>query len=307
MVTIEDLRMMCALQGAKSLAAAARLLDLTPPALTMRLKRIEATLGRPLVRRGTRGVEFTEDGRLLASEAVEVIDRLDSLQAALRGESHAMEGSLRVVAPFGFGRAYVTAIVTKFHASYPAIRVTLQLSESPMQEAASSDLVIHIGALRDSSWVKYTLAENRRLLCASPGFMSRLGRRLAHPNELLGLPCLCLRENDEDVVRWKFDRQAGPGERQQSASIRVTGPLASNDGGVVTQWAVTGLGIMVRSEWEVVPLLKSGKLVTLLDEWELESAPVLALTPVRARSSLRLQRFIDSCRSALEPSPWRSR
>lgn len=306
MVALDDLKMMRALQGVKSLAAAARVLDLTPPALTMRLKRLEAELQRVLVVRGPRGISLTDDGALLAAESVELVDRLEGIPAMLGVAGHAVTGSLRVVAPFGFGRAYMAQIVADFRAAHPALRVNLHLSESPMAEVANSDVVIHIGALKDSGWVQYRLAPNRRVLCASPGFASRLRAKPVQPTDLLDLPCLTLKENDEDVVRWRMNPvKAADAARAPAEVIRVSGPLSSNDGGVVTRWALAGLGVMVRSEWEVAPLIRDGRLVRLMEDWEFDDAPVLALTPVRARTSARLQRFIESCRDYLDPAPWR--
>lgn len=87
--------------------------------------------------------------------------------------------------------------------------------------------------------------------------------------------------------------------------MRVKGPLASNDGTVITRWALDGLGIMVRSEWEAAPLISHGNLVRLLPEWRLEPAPIMALVPTRKGLSLRQRRFVETARAALDPAPWR--
>ncbi|MBF9264701.1 LysR family transcriptional regulator [Paracidovorax cattleyae] len=309
MIELDDLRMIRALGSCGSLAGAARLLDLTPPALTVRLKRLEASLGIHLAVRGARGITFTDEGRRLLEEAKEVLERVESLPGRVGSEARAMAGRLRVAAPFGFGRQYMARIVRAMHLAHPALSVALQLSEHPLRDAAAHDVVIHIGMPKDSSWVGHLLAPNDRVLCASPAFVRRLHTPLTHPSQLADQPCLCLAENDEDVTRWRFlpsaAGQEGPAPRK-GVSVRVAGRLSSNDGTVVTQWTLDGLGIVARSEWEAGPLITEGRLVRLLPGWHLEAAPVMALTPVRNGVPARLRVFIEACRAALDPVPWRA-
>lgn len=307
MIELDDLRMIRALQGCGSLAGAARLLDLTPPALTVRLKKLEETLGVHLAVRGARGITFTDEGRRLLEEAIDVLERVETLPERVGSESHAMAGQLRVVAPFGFGRQYMAGIVRDIHLAHPSLSIALHLSDNPLRDAAAHDVVIHIGVLKDSSWVGHPLAPNHRVLCASPAFVEHLDAPLTHPSQVKDQRCLCLKENDEDLTRWRFTQDASKPEARKVIAIRVAGPLSSNDGEIVTQWALDGLGIMSRSEWEAGPLIADGRLVRLLPDWHMEDAPVLALTPVRKGASARLRLFIEACKTALQPVPWRPR
>ena len=218
-----------------------------------------------------------------------------------------MRGHLRVVAPFGFGREHIAPVVRGLHLAHPELTVMLTLSENPMAQAAANDVVVHIGAVKDSSWVGHLLAPNERLLCASPAFVRGMGEKLTHPSQLEKYPCLCLTENDDRMTRWRFtSSQAKDASRARKVtSVRVDGALASNDGAVVTRWAVDGLGIIVRSEWDAAPLVASGALVRLLPDWSLDPAPVMALVPTRKGASARLRRFIEAAKGALEPVPWR--
>jgi len=306
MVDLDDLRMMRALGKSASLAGAARMMDLTPPALTVRLRRLEESLGVHLAVRGARGITLTDEGRRLLEEAVDVLERVEALPERVGGEAHSMAGRLRVAAPFGFGRQYMARIVRDIHLAHPSLSIALYLSDNPLRDATTHDVVIHIGPLKDSSWVGHLLAPNDRVLCASPAFVQRLKEPLTHPSQLEGQVCLCLKENDEDLTRWRFTQGRGISKTQRKVmGIRVVGPLSSNDGGVVTQWALDGLGIMVRSEWEAAPLIAAGRLVRLLPEWHMEEAPVLALTPTRKGASARLRLFVEACKAALQPVPWR--
>ncbi|WP_231408750.1 LysR family transcriptional regulator [Ralstonia solanacearum] len=305
MVDLDDLRMFRALGVSRSLAAAARLLDVTPPALTVRMRRLEARLGVSLVVREPRGVSFTDEGQRLLQEATALLERLESLPQQVSGQAAGVSGNLRIVAPFGFGRRYIAPIVRDLHRDHPKLTITLHLSDNPLAEMSGADIVIHIGEARDSSWVGHPLAPNERVLCASPACLARLPP-ITHPSELAHLPCLCLRENDEDVTRWRFtEATAGRGRAGQVVNVRVSGALSSNDGTVISDWAADGLGVMVRSEWDAAPLLAAGNLVRLLPGWALKPAPVMALVPTRKGISPRQRLFLEAARRALDPVPWR--
>ncbi|AOK27386.1 LysR family transcriptional regulator [Burkholderia ubonensis] len=302
MLDLEDLRLVRAIGASRSLASAARLLDLTPPAVTIRLQRMEERLGARLAVRKSNGISLTDEGQRLYQEALDILERVEALPIHISGEHGEVQGTLRVVAPFGFGRKYVSRIVRDVQLAHPKLEISLHLSESPLTHAPGADVVVHIGTLKSSSWVGYPLAPNERFLCASPAYARRI-KALNHPADLARCNCLCLRENDEDVPRWRFSQEGDP---RRSTVIRVAGALSSNDGTVITEWALAGLGIVERSEWDVAPLLADGKLVRLLPDWRLPSAPVTALLPSRTGRSVRQRIFLETAKQFLSPPPWRN-
>ncbi|GBH23553.1 LysR family transcriptional regulator [Burkholderia vietnamiensis] len=307
MLDLEDLRLVRAIGASRSLASAARLLDLTPPAVTLRLQRMEARLEVRLAVRQSKGIALTDEGQRLYQEAVAILERVEALPLSLSGDHGDVQGTLRVGAPFGVGRKYVGRIVRDVQRAHPKLEISLHLSESPLTGASGADVVIHVGSLKSSSWIGYPLAPNERFLCASPGYARRIGA-LSHPSDLARYDCLCLRENDEDIVRWRFSQAGdGEGDARRSAVIRVTGALSSNDGTGITDWALAGLGIVERSEWDVAPLLASGKLVRLLPDWHLPPAPVTALLPSRTGRSARQRVFLKAATQFLAPPPWRAK
>ncbi|KWO90584.1 LysR family transcriptional regulator [Burkholderia ubonensis] len=302
MLDLEDLRLVRAIGASRSLASAARLLDLTPPAVTIRLQRMEERLSARLAVRKSNGISLTDEGQRLYQEALDILERVEALPIHISGEHGEVQGTLRVVAPFGFGRKYVSRIVRDVQLAHPKLEISLHLSESPLTHASGADVVVHIGTLKSSSWVGYPLAPNERFLCASPAYARRI-KALNHPADLARYNCLCLRENDEDVPRWCFSQEGDP---RRSTVIRVAGALSSNDGTVITEWALAGLGIVERSEWDVAPLLADGKLVRLLPDWRLPSAPVTALLPSRTGRSVRQRIFLETAKQFLSPPPWRN-
>lgn len=301
MISLDDLRFVAALSRTGSLSAAARALDVTPPALSMRLKRLEASLEANLVVRNSRGLRFTPEGEQLVEEARSILSRVEGLADSLRGGAFA--GSLRVVAPFGFGRVHVAPVIAAFARDYPQVRATLDLAEAPWNGNVEADVVVHIGAIRDSSWIAHLLARNARWVCASPAYLKRCGTPV-HPGDLAQHACLSVRENEEDVTLWRYKDLDASSRRWEP--LRVSPTLTSNNGEVVRAWAAAGLGIALRSEWDVAPSIKRGDLRRLFPSYEFEGADILALVPARRGVSARVSHFVECLKARFQPkTPWR--
>jgi DNA-binding transcriptional LysR family regulator len=300
MLTLDDVLFFQVLVKAGSMVAAARELDVSPPAITQRLQQIESKYGIRLVDRSTRRMQLTDEGELLYEKGAVICAETDALLDLLAARSGAVTGHLRVSAPFGFGRRYLAPLVADFHTRHPSLKISLSLADSPtLQDAGTADVMFHIGELNDSSMVRYKIAPNKRLLCASPSYVRRKGMPAA-PEELAEHECITLRENNEDVSLWKFVRG------KASRHVRISPVLVSNDGDIVRQWAIHGQGIIVRSEWDVADAFKSGQLVQLLPEWELAPADVVALVPQRKGMSARVKAFIAFVNEYFSPTPpWR--
>ncbi|EIN01328.1 LysR substrate-binding domain-containing protein [Paraburkholderia hospita] len=305
MLQLEDMQLLRALGVSQSLAAAARLLDLTPPAVTVRLQRIEERMRLNLATRAARGISLTDEGHRVVQEAIEILERIESIPSRISGESSGVSGHLRVVAPFGFGREYVAPLVRDLHRSHPNLEISLILVESPLAAAAGADAVVSIGHIKGSSWVGHFLAPNDRFLCASPA-LARTLSKLKHPSELTRYEYLTLRENDEDVTRLRFTQHDAAGKPVSKAvTVRLTSALSSNDGTVVRDWAVDGLGVVARSEWDCARLIAEGRLRRVLPAWRLEPAPVIALTSTRHSLTIRQRVFLEAAKRAFNPVPWR--
>jgi DNA-binding transcriptional LysR family regulator len=300
MLAIDDIRFFQILARAGSLVAAARELNVSPPAVTQRLQQIESRYGVRLVDRSTRRMRLTDEGELMYEKGASICAEADALLEMLAARSGAVTGHLRISAPFGFGRRYLAPLVAEFHTRNPSLTISFSLADNPnLHETGTADVAFHIGELHDSSMVRYLIAPNRRLLCAAPKYLRRKGIPAA-PGELAGHDCIALRENNEDVSLWKFMRG------KASANLRIDPVLVSNDGDVVRQWAIQGKGIIVRSEWDVADALRSGKLVQVLPEWQLAPADIVALVPQRKGMSARVKAFIAFVNEHFSPMPpWR--
>jgi DNA-binding transcriptional LysR family regulator len=302
MLSSDDLAFFAVLAGSRSLAESARKLNVTPPAVTQRLRALEDRAGVRLIDRSGRHLSLTEEGSLVISHGAIVADAIEALTEALADRKGAVTGHLRVAAPHGFGRFHVAPVVDAFAGLHRGATVTLELSDHPAALLIDSyDLVVHIGEPGRPDQLVTTLAPNRRLLCAAPAYLDA-APPISSPADLAGHRCLVIRENDEDVTLWRFR-----GTDQAIATVRVHPAMASNDGSVIREWAIAGQGIVIRSEWDVADDLEAGRLRTLLPGWELPPADVLAMLGARHGRSARTTAFLAMLRKSLAPAPWRSR
>lgn len=302
MITTEDLRFIMTVASHRTLADTARALNITPPSVTLRLQHIERKLSIKLIQRPSRIVSLTEEGQLLLDKGLPILKGLDDLQEQLDERKEQVCGKLRVLAPLGFGNDYVASLLGEYKAKHPQLDIELELSDNPNWASHHKwDIIIYIGALNDSSLKMITLAKNQRFICASPEYIQEMGCP-EEPQDLVRHRCIALRENNEDVTLWQFIN----GVDGKSEVVRINPTLASNEGRVIKDWAMAGLGIIMRSEWDVQPQINSGELVRLLPTYSLPNANIVALlsSPEKERSA-RISGFILLMKERLVPLPWK--
>jgi DNA-binding transcriptional LysR family regulator len=143
------------------------------------------------------------------------------------------------------------------------------------------------------------LAPNERIVCAAPAYLATHGEP-KEPTELTAHACLALRQNEEDVTLWRLiDRH------KKTIPVRITPVMSSNDGEAVRAWALQGLGIIARSEWDIAEDLRSGRLRQILTRYRLPSADVVALLGKRGSRTARTNAFLKLLQDRLRPIPWR--
>lgn len=300
MLSSDDLRFFNVLAKCATLAECARKLDVTPPAVTQRLKALEDRIGIRLIDRSGRTLTLTDEGALVESHGTIVADAMEALAEALSNRKKAVSGHLRVAAPHGFGRIHVAPVLDTFAREHPGVTVTLDLSDFPGARLVDTcDVVIHIGAAGPLSEIVTTLAPNRRILCASPEYLASVPPIRA-PADLMRQRCLVVRENDEDVTLWRFLHSS-----HEPETVRIHPTLCSNDGAVVREWALAGQGVAIRSEWNIAGDLAARRLKRVLPAWEVPAADVVAMLGTRSGRSARTTAFLAMLRESLSPPPWR--
>ncbi|PLP99123.1 LysR family transcriptional regulator [Cupriavidus pauculus] len=270
-----------------SLAAAARELNLTPPAATKRLALTEARLGVRLVNRTTRSISLTNEGETYLAYATRILADLREMENVVSSSGAEPRGLLRVNATLGFGRTTIAPLVSEFAKRYAHVEVQLEVTDRPVDLVDSGvDLAIRFGTLPDRRLSARRIMSNRRFLCASPAYLEKSGtpRSLA---DLAQHRCIIHRQNDDAYGVWRFEHDGG------HESVKVEGALSSNDGDIVLGWALDGHGILVRSEWDLAKYLESGRLRVVLPAYRLPSADLYVYYAQRRNQTARARAFID--------------
>ncbi|AUT74578.1 LysR family transcriptional regulator [Paraburkholderia hospita] len=292
-----DLNLFALVARHRNLAAAARELGVTPPAVSKRLAQLERRLGVRLMNRTTRRLSLTPEGELYLANGSRILDELQELEQLVTRSRAEPAGLLRVNASFGFGRARIAPAISDFVARFPSMKIQLHLTDRPMSlQEEGFDLGIRFGEVPDARVNARLLMKNRRIVCASPDYVKRHGMPLL-PHDLTRHACIVLRENESAYGTWHFSR----GKRVET--VKVDGPLASNDGSAVLHWALEGRGVVVRSQWEIGEYLERGALVPLLVDWALPSADIHAIYLERNQLSVKLRTFVDFLGEYLRASP----
>ncbi|WP_422365336.1 LysR family transcriptional regulator [Pelagibius sp.] len=287
MSLLENIRVFVRVVEQDSMSAAGRQLRLSPAVVSHRIQSLEAHLGVRLLNRTTRRVQPTEQGLAFYQASLEVIAAVERAENVAAGAGGAPQGTLRVTAPLGFARRILAPLVPAFQAAHPQVTLQLRLSEHIIDLLTESvDVAIRMAILSDSSLIARKITDCERILCAAPTYLSQAGMP-EKPEDLLDHNCLLLRFPGSQQYRWTLQSADGP----QTLSVR--GSFDADDGEVLTDWALNGQGIVMKSLWEVAGHLRDGRLVPLLTDNPPEPATLSLLYPHRRLLPARVKAFAD--------------
>lgn len=293
MSTPSDLAFFLTLIKSGSLTAAAREFDVTPSAASKWLQQLEERLGVRLVNRTTRRISLTSEGEVYLTEGRRILADIEELDQSITSTRAAPKGLLRINATLGFGRTYIAPAISLFARKYPDIEVQLLLSDRPMNLADEAiDIGIRFGEPPDTRVIARKIANNRRRIFASPIYLKAHGTPEI-PHDLTRHNCLILRQDETAYGIWRFSKG------RQSESVKVRGTMSSNDGEVVLNWALEGHGILMRAEWDAARYLRSGRLVVILNDFELPPADIYAVYLQRLNLSAKVAYFVEHLRDFL--------
>jgi LysR family transcriptional activator of dmlA len=282
----EDLRVLLTVIRKSGFAAAADELGLSPAYVSKRIQILETTLGTRLLHRTSRRIALTEDGERVQRWALRILDDFQQLHDELSDAHDSPRGRLHLCSSFGFGRNHVAPALSLLAERYPDLEIRLDLFDRVVDIVNEGfDLEIRVGDDIPGQHIGRRLVSNRRVLCAAPGYLQRHGT----PQTLGDLEqhhCLVIKERDNAFGIWNLEHDGA------QESVRVSGPLSSNNGEIVLQWALDGRGVLLRSLWDVKPLLEQGRLVQVLPGYT-QSANVWAVYPTRLAYSGKLRACVE--------------
>ena len=289
-----DLAFFALLARKASFSVTALELNLSTSGVSKRLAKIENRLGVRLMNRTTRRVSLTSEGETFLNESAAILEDIASLENRIRSAGEKPQGLLRINATFGFGREFIAPIVSQFAREYPDISAQLVLTDAPINLVEEGyDFAVRFGSPPNSRLISRRLHRNRRFLCAAPSYLEKYGRpqRL---HDLTDHECIVLRQHNQIYDVWRLQRG------QLTESIKVKGRLSSNDGEIALQWVVDGHGIMLRSEWDIVRLIREGKLELVLPRYAQVDADIYGVYPERNNVSAKVRAFMEFTQANLQ-------
>ncbi|WP_280950407.1 MULTISPECIES: LysR family transcriptional regulator [Rhodomicrobium] len=292
---ITDLEIFARVAAAGNMSAAGRDMGLSPAVVSKRISHMEERLGARLFQRTTRQLKLTETGEGFYERVVGILADIEEAEAFVSQLNDKASGTLRVTAPTAFARMHIAPHLATFMRQHPDLTIEMQLSDQIVDIVGEGmDLAIRVAELDDSSLVARKLAPSRHVICGTPGYLDQHGR----PKTLADLAKHnCLTTGFHQV--WRLDGPDGP------SVVKVNSNLRSNSSDVVHEAVLSGLGLALRSTWEISEDLKAGRLDVVLPEYrETQGVAVFAVYPCRQFIPAKLKFFVDFLAQQYGPTPY---
>ena len=275
------IRTFVAVADAQSFSNAARALRIAKSAVSRQVSDLEADLGARLLHRTTRSLSLTEAGRAYFERATRILADLDDANRAVGELQAAPCGRLRISAPMSFGFLHLMPALSDFMARYPEVVVDLAMNDRFVDLVDEGfDVAVRIATLPDSSLIARQLAPARRVICASPNYLSTHGAPKA-PLDLKTHVCL-FNSNLPSAREWRFVSPDGA-----PLPVTVNGPLSVDNGDALRVAALRGLGLANLPTFIVGADLQSGALATVLDSFLAQDLSISAVYPHSRHTSRR--------------------
>ncbi|WP_085905782.1 LysR family transcriptional regulator [Kiloniella majae] len=283
---IDGMRTFTQVVAAGSFTGGAERLGVSKKLVSKYIGQLEERLGSRLLHRTTRSLSLTEVGTLYHAGCLQLLDDLEELELTVQNQVASPRGKLLISAPSTFGEMYVAPQVSKFLELYPQVSVDLRLTDRYVNLVDEGfDLAIRIGDLESSGLIAKKLAPSPMILCASPDYLKQKGTP-AHPDDLKGLDCI-IDTNFRPGKSWPFI------VNRQRISVTVNGALAVNSARSAREFALNGNGIAFCPGFIVMPDIKTGRLIPLLNEYNAFDLNINAIYNGTRNLAPKVRVFID--------------
>lgn len=285
----ENIRTFVRIYELGSMSAAGRDLRISPAVTSSRISQLEEHLGVRLFQRTTRSLTPTEQGKSFYRGAMDILEAVESAEAQITNITENLKGPLYVAAPLGVGRRLIAPQVPNFLKEYPEVSVRLRLTDRKVELTIEGlDLAFFLGKPEDSNLRIRKIADVDRILCASPAYIARYGMPESG-NDLVSdrHECLNLRFPGATEFQWLLTTPDGP------KRFRVAGRYESDDGDVLTDWALAGHGVVMKPVFEIAEHLKSGALVPVAQATPPEPIQMACLFTHRRRQDPKTRLFME--------------
>lgn len=275
-----------------SLTAAAESLGKSLPTVVRSLATLEENLGVRLLQRTTRRMSLTEEGRIYLDRCRGILADIEEAEQALSHQQIEPRGELRVTAPVLFGQLHVAPAIIHFLREYSEIKIELLLLDRVINMVEEGiDVGIRIAPLEDSSMIATRVGQVRRVICANPSLLERLGTP-KHPRELTDFPCVHFQGLSSAPI-WNFIDERKP------ISIPVAGPFTCNQASAAVEACAEGLGVGRFLSYQVESLVAEKKLEIVLEKFEPPPIPIHIVFAHARLMTPRVRVFVDWIKQAL--------
>lgn len=281
-----------------SLTAAASAIGLSPTMVGNHLQVLEKRLGISLLHRTTRRQNLTDFGRIYYERCIEILRLVGEADAHALANQLIPRGRLRVTAPVSFGAEGLMPSLGEYTSQYPEVKLDIALNDRTIDLVEEGfEVAIRIGNLPDSSLIARPLQPYRMMICASPNYIAKHGMPL-QPKDLANHHCIAFHYSAGTT--WRMTGHDG------TTSIHVPSTIQVNNGQAIRVAALNGLGIVMQPEVLIAQDIASGRLIRLLQDYELPSRPMHVVFLRDQHMSPKLKSFVEFVVKRFGPTPKRS-
>ena len=283
---------------AQSFSEGARRLNKSKSLISRQVSALEAELGVRLLQRTTRSITLTEAGRTFYEHGLRILSELEDATLSVSRLQAVPRGCLSINAPMSFGFLHLAPALPDFLRRYPEIRVDTVMNDRKVDLIDEGfDVAVRIGRLTESSLIARRLAPIRIVACASPDYLAQHGEPLV-PDDLTQHQCL-MNTIQVPSDEWRFIHPDG-----KDWAVSVNGPLRVNNGDALKEAAVKGLGLTMLPTFIVGNELRSGQLVSVLNNFVPQDIALYAVYPHSRLLSPKVRALIDFLAERFNPSPY---
>jgi DNA-binding transcriptional LysR family regulator len=294
-MNLNDLSLFIRVVETGSFTAAAESLNVQKSTISRRIAQLEDTLGIRLIQRTTRKLKLTPEGEELFNRAQPLVDDLEAVKDDISASKSELRGRLRLTMPTEIGVFMMNEVITSFMQTYPRLEVDVELSTRTVDLIEEGvDLALRLGPLPNSSLIARHIAGLHRGLFATPEYLEQHGMPQT-PDDLAHHQCISLLKPFDHLrfTNWN-----------DSEPVTMGGRLRTNSMSFVREMILQGMGVGRLPEVFCGELVKTGRIVRVLEEFTLDPLEINALYASRRNLNPRVRAFIDHMSERLRDHPW---
>ena len=281
---------------AGSISAAADRLGTTKSNVSRRIAELEAHLGMRLLNRNPRRLTTTNVGGEFYEQLSRLLEELKAAEQHVTDQAAEPRGVLRIACPSSFASMHFKSLAARLMLRNPKLSLDLDCEDRMVDFVTSGhDCAVRLGQLQDSSLIARTVAPNRHVVCASPAYLERRGIPQC-PEKLQNHDGLHYSLREPHLM-WHMERNGKAG------SFRVGSRMRCNNGELLQEAALSGIGLATLPTFMASCHLASGRLRVVLPQWALPGGSISVVFPKNKQPSVKLRALIDAMVEAYSPIP----